>query len=173
MLPSSSPRRRMLISAARSLPPTRSGMTTRCGPMLSATRTRQPRRTCSPGRRHLRHDAARRHIGAEEAVAVVQHQPMIGQHALRLQRRHADQLWESWSGGREWRSAWPSAPTTMKTTTSTSTRTTIAEEAPHQCASRVAGGSARACPLSAPPRSAWSAEARRSLPTRAPAAPPA
>src|ERR1039458_4223891 len=49
LLPNSIPRRRMLISEARSLPPTRSGMTTRCGPMLSATFTRQPRRTCSPG----------------------------------------------------------------------------------------------------------------------------
>jgi len=46
--PISRPRRRMFISAERSLSPVRSGMLTRCGPMLSATRTRQPRRTISP-----------------------------------------------------------------------------------------------------------------------------
>ena len=40
----------------------------------------------------LRHDAAGRHIRAEEAVAGFKHQSVIGQYALGLRLRHADEL---------------------------------------------------------------------------------
>src|SRR5262249_48937311 len=48
-VPTSSPRRRMFISAARWLSPKTLGICTRCGPRLAATRISQPRRTRVPG----------------------------------------------------------------------------------------------------------------------------
>ena len=47
--PTSNPRRRILICAARGLSPSTLGISTRCGPRLSATRICQPRRTRVPG----------------------------------------------------------------------------------------------------------------------------
>ena len=47
--PSVSPRLRIFKSAMRSLPPVTSGIATRCGPRLCATRIDQPRRTFAPG----------------------------------------------------------------------------------------------------------------------------
>src|SRR6266851_5301990 len=48
--PTSKPRRRMLMLAMRWLWPITLGISTRCGPRLSATRTCQPRRTWLPAR---------------------------------------------------------------------------------------------------------------------------